>query len=131
MAMPRSLGSSQVMLRSPIQIWPVSTSSRPAIALSNVDLPQPEGPSRTRSSPCSTSSERRSNTRTLSKATLTSRTETVLISALHGAGRDAAHEPAAGGEVDDQRDQRRQHGRRHLDVVGALALDRVDDVVEL
>ena len=34
MAMPRSLGSSQVTLRSPIQIWPVSTSSRPAIALS-------------------------------------------------------------------------------------------------
>ena len=56
MAMPRSLGSSQVTLRSPIQIWPVSTSSRPAIALSRVDLPQPDGPSRTRNSPCSTSS---------------------------------------------------------------------------
>ena len=76
MAMPRSLGSSQVTLRPPIQIWPVSTSSRPAIALSSVDLPQPEGPSRTRSSPCSTSSDRPSNTRTAPKATVTSRTET-------------------------------------------------------
>ena len=63
MAMPRSLGSSQVTLRSPIQIWPVSTSSRPAMALSSVDLPQPEGPSRTRNSPRSTSSDSRSNTR--------------------------------------------------------------------
>ncbi len=77
--MPRSLGSSQVTLRSPIQIWPLPTSSSPAIALRSVDLPQPEGPSSTMNSPCSTSRSRPSNTRTLSKATETSRTETALI----------------------------------------------------
>ena len=50
MAMPRSLGSCQVTLRPPIQIWPSSTSIRPAMALSRVDLPQPDGPSSTRNS---------------------------------------------------------------------------------
>src|SRR3954471_21347773 len=132
MAMPRSFGSSQVTLRPPIQICPVSTSSRPAMALRSVDLPQPEGPSRTRSSPSSTSSAKRSKTRTAPKAIVTSRTETAPIgSALHGTSGDAAHEPAPGKEVDEERDQRGQHGRRHVDVVVPLALGRVDDVVEL
>ena len=51
MPMPRSFGSSQVTFRPSIQIWPSLMSSRPAIALSNVDLPQPDGPSRTMNSP--------------------------------------------------------------------------------
>ena len=79
MAMPRSLGSSQVTFLPPIQIWPSATSSRPAIALSRVDLPQPEGPSSTMNSPCSMSSDRPSKTRTASKATETSRTETAAM----------------------------------------------------
>ena len=56
MAMPRSLGSSQVTLLLADPDLAVSTSSRPAMALSSVDLPQPEGPSSTRNSPRSTSS---------------------------------------------------------------------------
>ena len=43
MPMPRSAGSSQVTFLSPIQIWPASMSSRPAMAFSSVDLPQPDG----------------------------------------------------------------------------------------
>ena len=35
-------GSSQVTFLSPIQIWPASMSSSPAMALSSVDLPQPD-----------------------------------------------------------------------------------------
>ena len=51
MPMPRSLGSSQVTFLPSIQIWPSVTSSRPAMQLSSVDLPQPDGPSSTRNSP--------------------------------------------------------------------------------
>ena len=58
MPMPRSFGSSQVTLRPSIQTWPALTSSRPAMALSSVDFPQPDGPSRTMNSPFSISIER-------------------------------------------------------------------------
>ena len=51
MPMPRSLGSSQVTFLPEMKIWPSLTSSRPAMQLSRVDLPQPEGPSRTMNSP--------------------------------------------------------------------------------
>ncbi len=51
MAMLRSLGSSRLTTRSPIRIVPALTSSSPATMRSKVDLPQPDGPSTTRSSP--------------------------------------------------------------------------------
>ncbi len=51
MPMPRSLGSSQVTFLPLMKIWPSDTSSSPAMQLSSVDLPQPEGPSSTRNSP--------------------------------------------------------------------------------
>ena len=44
MPMPRSFGSSQVTFLPLIQIWPSVMSSRPAMQLSSVDLPQPDGP---------------------------------------------------------------------------------------
>src|SRR5437868_15214796 len=133
MAMSRSLGSSQVTLRPPIQIWPALTSMSPAMALSRVDLPQPDGPSRTRNSDCSTSSSSPVRTRTEPKAMSTPRTETLegraIRSALDRAGGDAAHEPAPGDEVDGERHQRGQQRGGHLDIVFALALGGVDDVV--
>ena len=55
MPMPRSLGSSQVTFLPLMKIWPSETSSRPAMQLSKVDLPQPDGPSRTMNSPSATS----------------------------------------------------------------------------
>jgi hypothetical protein len=51
MPMPRSLGSSQVTFLPLIQIWPSVMSSRPAMQLRSVDLPQPDGPRRTMNSP--------------------------------------------------------------------------------
>ena len=51
MPMPRSFGSSQVTFLPSIQICPALMSSRPAMALSSVDLPQPDGPSSTMNSP--------------------------------------------------------------------------------
>ena len=52
--MPRSFGSSQVTLRPPIQICPAWISISPAMALSKVDLPQPDGPSSTTNSDSAT-----------------------------------------------------------------------------
>ena len=51
MPMPRSFGSSQVTFLPLMKICPSVMSSRPAMQLSSVDLPQPDGPSRTMNSP--------------------------------------------------------------------------------
>src|SRR4051812_30137060 len=51
MAMSRSFGGTLLTTRSPIAISPRLISSRPAIIRSKVDLPQPEGPTRTTNSP--------------------------------------------------------------------------------
>ena len=55
MPMPRSFGSSQVTFLPLMKIWPSETSSSPAMQLSRVDLPQPDGPSSTMNSPSATS----------------------------------------------------------------------------
>jgi len=49
--MSRSLGGVWVTSRSPMRIWPELTSSSPASIRSEVDLPQPDGPTRTMNSP--------------------------------------------------------------------------------
>src|SRR5271165_4849796 len=75
-----------------IQTWPFWISIRPATALSKVDLPQPEGPSRTMNSPSAISIDRFSMMLTSPKPIATFRADTApMISALHCAGRDAAH----------------------------------------
>src|SRR5690606_12078376 len=51
MAMSRSRGATSLTTRPPIESVPPSTVSSPAIMRSRVDLPQPEGPTRTSSSP--------------------------------------------------------------------------------
>lgn len=50
-AMSRWRGWKSVMSRPSTDLVPAVTSSRPAIILSMVDLPQPDGPTRTRNSP--------------------------------------------------------------------------------
>src|SRR5215813_6235597 len=55
MEMPRSAGASQVTSRPPMVISPSVISSRPAIMRSSVDLPQPDGPTKTQNSPSETS----------------------------------------------------------------------------
>ncbi len=65
MPMPRSLGSSQVTFLPLIQIWPSVMSRRPAMQLSSVDLPQPDGPSSTMNSPSAMSRLRWFRTLTL------------------------------------------------------------------
>jgi len=64
MAIPRSLGSRCVTSTPPISTVPASKSSSPAIALSKVDFPQPDGPSSTAKSPGSTTRSIPRNART-------------------------------------------------------------------
>src|SRR6187551_1772300 len=54
--MSRLRGASSVTSRSPIRISPPVGSSSPVIIRSSVDLPQPDGPTMTKSSPSSTTS---------------------------------------------------------------------------
>src|SRR4051812_7076880 len=51
--MSRSFGATRLTTRPPMAISPFVISSRPAIMRSNVDLPQPEGPTSTQNSPSS------------------------------------------------------------------------------
>ena len=55
MAMPRSAGSTSFTTLPPMAISPPLMSSSPAIILSSVDLPQPDGPTKTTNSPSATS----------------------------------------------------------------------------
>jgi hypothetical protein len=57
MAMSRSFGRTSFTTRSPMRISPALAVSSPAIRLSRVDLPQPEGPTSTRNSPEATDRE--------------------------------------------------------------------------
>ena len=56
MAMPRLTGGRSLTRLPSMMMSPEVTSSRPAIIRSNVDLPQPEGPTKTTNSPLRTSS---------------------------------------------------------------------------
>src|SRR4051812_920727 len=51
MAMPRCEGAMALLTRPPISSVPSVMSSRPAMMRSRVDLPQPEGPTKTTNSP--------------------------------------------------------------------------------
>src|SRR3954463_9097443 len=53
MAMSRSFGWTSLTTRSPIEMVPEVIFSRPASIRSRVDLPQPEGPTRTTNAPSS------------------------------------------------------------------------------
>src|SRR5689334_5338713 len=139
MPIPRSLGSTQVTSRPPISTCPRRTSMRPAMEWSRVDFPQPDGPSSTMNSPGSM--DRSSDSRMEFPPSTTWRSRMITLemdamaatscSALHRAGGDTPHEPPTGHQVHDQRDQRGEDGRRHVDVVLTLAERRVHDVVQL
>src|SRR3954467_9102667 len=66
--MLRLAGGSAVTSRSPIRMRPPSAASRPAMSRSGVDLPQPDGPSKTLSVPCARRKETPSTARTCPSA---------------------------------------------------------------
>ena len=83
--MSRLRGARSVTSRSPMKISPAVTSSRPAIIRRSVDLPQPEGPTRTRNSPSAISSETSSTAATDAERFVTCSSR---ISAMEGDGTD-------------------------------------------
>src|SRR3954453_18514179 len=112
MAMSRSLDFRCVTLRSPMRMSPRSTSSSPASIRRLVDLPQPDGPTRTRNSPSPISkcSESTAGRGLPGKIRLAWSKVTVammdLLSLLDGAEREALHQLVLGGEAGDQYRQR-------------------------
>src|ERR1700758_3976194 len=89
------------------RISPALIDSSPAIVLSNVDLPQPDGPTRTRNPPLS---RLRSMPLRISKAPKRLRRPSISRKAMtlsfHGAGHQTAHEIATGYDIDEQRRRR-------------------------
>src|ERR1700756_3907025 len=90
-------------------------SSRPAMMLSSVDLPQPEGPTRIRNSPASISMSIPLRIWTFPKVLRTlAIVSAPIASSLHRAGRQAAHEILASNNVDEQGRQRGDQCRGHV-----------------
>src|SRR5260221_11387020 len=79
--MSRSLGGRSFTMRPPMEMVPEVISSSPAIDLSAVDLPQPEGPTRTMNSPSEISRLSPSTARTPPGYTLSTWSSTIC--AIH------------------------------------------------
>src|SRR6201985_4022573 len=106
-------------------------SSRPAMMLSSVDLPQPDGPTRIRNSPASMAMSIPLRISTFPKVLRTLAIVSAPISSsLHRAGRQAAHEILASNHVDEQRRQRCDERRGHVHVVFLDRTGRVREVVQ-
>src|SRR6059058_595411 len=75
--MSRARGGKSVTSRSPMEIVPPVDSSRPAIIRSSVDLPHPDGPTRTRNSPLPMVSETPSTATTPPEKTLLTLSRTI------------------------------------------------------
>src|SRR5690349_3773841 len=106
--MLRARGGRSLTISPPMRIVPEVISSSPAIILSVVDLPQPDGPTSATNSPLAIS---RSIARTASTApyrlTSRSRVTVATVSALHRAEGEPGYEPL----LDDE--GQRKGGRDH------------------
>src|SRR5215471_15595020 len=112
MAMSRARGGKSVTSRSPIEIVPVVASSRPAIIRRRVDLPQPDGPTRTRNSPLPIVSDTPSTATTPPEKTLLTLSRT--ISATETIVESIPHPPTESNGIDHFRFglySRLHHGR--------------------
>src|SRR5258706_16414228 len=113
--MSRSLGAWCVTSRPPMCTLPPDTASRPAIRRSNVDLPEPLGPTSTQNSPSAMSRLRLPITWVVSNRLLTQASLMAAMSALDGAGEQPAVEGSLQPEVDEDARQHRDHahGKEH------------------
>src|SRR5579883_484822 len=131
MAMSRFDGCKSLITSPSMRISPDEIVSSPAIVLSNVDLPQPDGPTSTRKPPFSSV---RSMPLRISREPKRLRKESISRNAmalsLHGAGHQAAHEVAAADDVDEEGRGGGDDRRRHVDVVFDNARRGVDEIVE-
>src|SRR3954447_17776117 len=116
MAMSRSFGGTALTSRPSMRISPEVTLSSPAIMASNVDLPQPDGPTRAMNSPVRASMSMPFSTSTAPKLLCRFRMVSVDIAppSFDRALGEAADEILAAEQIDEQRRQRPdQHGRAH------------------
>src|SRR6516164_5319654 len=101
-----------------MRISPELIDSSPAIVLRSVDLPQPDGPTRTRKPPLSSV---RSMPLRISSAPKRLRSSLIsrkaMGSTFHGAGHQAAHEVSAGDDVDEERGSGGDDRGGHVHVV--------------
>src|SRR5438132_14360036 len=95
MATPRSGGSAPLISTPSTRMRPELMGSSPAMILSSVDLPQPDGPTSTQNSPSSMVSDNSGMTVVWPKAFVTLSIESVAMGlAFHRAGEQAPHEGA-------------------------------------
>src|SRR3989337_748370 len=95
MAMSRSRGATSLTILSPMRISPPVASSRPAMVRSKVDLPQPDGPTRTTNSPSSMVRSMPESTFTVPKTLLTLRNVTDAMGlSFDRTGGEPGHEVA-------------------------------------
>src|SRR6516162_6093263 len=116
MERPRLAGGRLVTSAPSISIRPPVASSSPAISRSKVDLPQPEGPTKTTNWPSSISRSMEGMMMVSPKALRTSLSTILPVISpppcysFDGAEGEAAHELALGEPAQDQ-DRRDRHGR--------------------
>src|SRR5690606_3504568 len=109
--MSRSLGAFSLTRSPPMRSSPSVMSSRPAIMLSVVDFPQPDGPTRMMNSP-SAISKFASSTPTVPsgyRVVMWSRTMSATFSALHCAGGQAGDDAPLEEQDEDDDGNREQH----------------------
>src|ERR1700722_11473669 len=114
-----------------MRISPEVIDSRPAIVLSSVDLPHPDGPTRTRKPPCS--SEMSMPLRISSEPNFLRRERISSVDirlSFHSASHKAADEITSCEDVDDEGGSSGDHRRGHVRVVFNDAGRGVDDVVQ-
>src|SRR5260370_19135146 len=113
MASPRLVGGSDVTSAPSIRMRPDVTSSSPAIRRSNVDLPQPDGPTKTTNSP-SAISRLMSGIAANSPNALRTPSRVMLpmaSSSFHGAKGEAAHQALLREPAEHQDRPDRERGR--------------------
>src|SRR4051812_11540317 len=116
--MSRFEGCRSLMVRPSTRISPAVIVSSPAMVLSSVDLPQPDGPTSTRKPPFSSSRSIPFRISTWPKRLRRpSISRKAMGSSFYGAGHQTAHEIAAGKHVDEKCWQRGDHRGGHVDVV--------------
>src|SRR6478752_8131564 len=118
MAMSRREGCRSLIALPSRRISPSVIVSSPAMVLSRVDLPQPEGPTSTRKPPFS-----RSMSIPLRISTEPNRffrlaiSRKAMVLSFDGAGHQATYEIAARKHIDDEGRESRNHRRGHVDIV--------------
>src|SRR5215471_10509198 len=131
MAMSRFDGCRWFTTLPAMRISPEEICSRPAIVLRRVDLPQPDGPTRTRKPPFSSVMSIPFRTSMVPKRLLSAAISSVAMSSsLDGAGHQAADEISPGNDIDQQGRRGGDDRSRHVDVVFDDAGRGVDEIVK-